>query len=78
MRILEVLKVGQSLEDPANWKRVQVYASAVLFVAGMIAQFAPLPLTEGQLNAISYACGVVLYLVNTYLTFATTKKIGSQ
>ncbi len=76
MKAIDVLKAGQSLEDPANWKRVQQYSTAVLFAAGLVAEFAPLPFSSGQLNALSYGCGVLIYFINAYLTVATTTKIG--
>ena len=70
------IKAGESLQDPAKWKSVQLLMNPVLLILGVAAQFSDIVATDAQLNAISYGLCTLAVLLNSYFTTATTKRIG--
>ena len=79
--VLNALKYGQELKDPAKWKQGQELTN---LVGGLIAAIIALikanyPNFELPLGAEEHIEGIVigaLILINIYYTRATTKKIG--
>ncbi len=71
-----VLRAGESLKNPAAWKDTQMTMNAVLVILGAIPQFVDISVTDSQLNAISYGVVALLGVLNTYLTAATSDKVG--
>lgn len=71
-----VLRAGESLKDPKGWKEKQIVFNAVLIILGAIPQFINIDVSESDLNAISYGIATVMGLLNTYLTAATSDKVG--
>jgi len=77
--LFRALKAGQSLADPAAWKKGQELTNLVgAVIAGIITllriKFPDLLLPEGFTQYAAEAIGSTLVLVNLYLTRATTKK----
>ena len=78
---IKALQVGQELKDPAKWKAGQDLTNKVyvvlIFAVGLIrTQVDDLQVTDAQLLAIAGAIGAILAVINSFLTNATTKKIG--
>lgn len=71
-----VLRAGESLKDPKGWKEKQMVFNAVLVILGAIPQFINIDVSESDLNAISYGVATAMGLLNTYLTVATSDKVG--
>lgn len=76
--LFSLLKYGQSVADPALWKQRQVNATmlagVIMAVVNTLAVFGvavPIDLTVANM-----AAGAIVSLVNVYLTYATTDKIG--
>lgn len=70
---LSALKIGQSVENPELWKKVQSIANIMATVIGLTGT----TLSEGAVNNISL--GITIVLVggyNIYLTLATSNKVG--
>lgn len=70
----DAVKAGQSLKDSTKWKNVQLVMPPILVVLTIVVQFSNIPVTESELNAISYGIATFGVLLNTYLTAATTTK----
>jgi hypothetical protein len=79
--IINAVKAGNELKDPAKWKKGQMLTNTIgAVVAGAIVlikwKFPELPIPDGlQGNLVEIICGV-LVAVNLYLIPATSKKIG--
>jgi len=79
--VLAALKAGQELKDPAKWKQTQnvVNACAVIITAVVAViryQVPDLPVTDAQIIEMASIAAAVLALINSYITTATSKKIG--
>lgn len=79
--ILTALKTGEELKDPAKWKNVQNTANTVGIVLASSAvvlkyQWPEFMISDEQLIALSAVVANILFIINRYLTTATTKKIG--
>lgn len=72
------LRYGSSLTDPALWKQRQNTINAVVGLLGAAVVFFPVEVSHEDLELIAGGIAVVLGLFNTYLTTATTTKIGSR
>lgn len=76
--LMEVLRFGQEVADPAKWKGRQVKANAL---AGLLLALAALGRSYGidlpvdNEVALGLATGA-LAIINAVLTIVTTKKIG--
>jgi uncharacterized membrane protein len=70
------IKAGESLQDPAKWKVVQLLMNPFLVLLGVAAQFSGIVVTDAQLNSIAYGLATLAVLLNGYFTAATTKTIG--
>lgn len=79
--LLEALRAGAALADPAAWKRGQNTLNLIVaaLAAGIAAAGAfgyAVPVGEGDLTTIAAAIVSVVGIVNGYITTATTNKIG--
>lgn len=70
------LRYGASLTDPALWKSRQNTINALVGLLGAVVVLFPLGVTEADVQTIAGGLAIGLGLVNTYLTTATTTKIG--
>ena len=70
------IKAGESLKDPATWKNRQMLMNVLLVIIGTIPQFIDVELSEADINSISYGLAALAGVVNTYLTAATSDKVG--
>lgn len=75
----DALKAGQSLQNPAKWKNVQLIMTPMLVIVSAIFVFLGVDLDEHQVNAIAFGLSTLgTILFNAYFTVATTDKIGVQ
>ena len=78
---MKALKAGEELGDKKKWKDVQTTANilGVVLASGAIVlrtYFPEFSLDDDQLIALSAVGANILFLVNGYLTTATTKTKG--
>lgn len=73
---LEALEKGKAIQDPTRGKNVQLMSSALAVILGILVNTFKLPLSEEQIGIISWGLVVLYVTVNSYLTVATTDKIG--
>jgi len=77
--LIEVLYVGKSLKDPAKWKNLQSTLNGglltVLLATGRLLP-ETLNLSDADLYQIAEAVGIIGVAINTYLTMATSEKVG--
>lgn len=72
--VLEALRVGKSLVNVAAWKEAQGITSFLVAAVAVVRAFG---VDFGIDDSTLAAAGVAIAaLVNTYLTFATSKKVG--
>ena len=79
--ILKALRAGEELKDPTKWKHVQNTSNTVgiILACGVIVvryQWPEFMLDDEQIIALSAVVANILFVVNRYLTTATSKKIG--
>jgi hypothetical protein len=70
------LRAGESLADPATWKTRQLRLNAILAILYLLAKFLPFELTPDDFEAIASTLALLGGLINSYLTVATTEKVG--
>ena len=71
------VNAGESLKDPATWKNRQMTMNLVGVIVGVIPQFVQgVDLSAADANAITYGITVLLGVLNTYFTAATSDKVG--
>ena len=70
------LKAGEVLKNPASWKNRQIIMNALLVIIGTIPTFIPIELSSSDVNAIAFGLATLGGVVNTYLTAATSEKVG--
>jgi hypothetical protein len=73
---INALQSGNELKNASTWKTVQAASGPVLIILTALVNVIDIPLTGGQLTAISFAVASIGVLINTYLTVATTKTLG--
>lgn len=73
---INAIKYGASLADPAIWKKRQNRFNAILGLLGAIVIFLPIEVSSEELAAIAGGIAAIAGVLNTYLTSATTDKIG--
>lgn len=78
---IQALKAGNELKNPAAWKKGQNLTNTVITlltaVVGILRSTGnELPVTDEQLIAIAGVIAGILYTINTFITTASTKKIG--
>lgn len=76
----KALNAGEELKNSATWKKHQQALNAILTIFGFVVLFMPeeikQQLSPGALNSIGEAVVIIGGIVNSYLTPATSKKIG--
>lgn len=75
------LEAGKELSDAAQWKNRQATASALAAVGGLIIIVLPklgipIPLSSDDVTAIAGGLAALLGALSTYLTVATSSRIG--
>jgi len=75
MRLFEVLKKGEVLQEAKTWKRIQGWLNLVLIISPALVLVFPQIENLLSVSAISTLIGVAGG-INVYLTTATTNKIG--
>lgn len=70
------LRYGASLTDPASWKQRQNTINALVGFLGAIFLAFKVDLNADDLKLVAGGVAVVLGLANTYLTTATSTKVG--
>jgi hypothetical protein len=70
------VKAGESLKNPEAWKNRQMLMNALLIIIGTIPQFVNIELSDADINSISYGLATLAGVLNTYLTSATSVKVG--
>ena len=73
---INALKAGESLVNSATWKNRQVSTNALLIVVGAIPQLFDVDLSPDDVSLISYGIAAIGGLFNSYLTVATSEKVG--
>ena len=75
---ITVLHQGEKLTHVETWKNRQNLLNVLVAVLGGLAIFLPgsITLTGDDIAALAGAIGVLAGLANSYLTTATTNKIG--
>lgn len=73
---LKALQSGESLVNSATWKNRQVSTNALLIVVGAIPQLFDVDLSPSDVSLISYGIAAIGGLFNSYLTVATSEKVG--
>lgn len=73
---LAALRYGSSLSDPAVWKDRQNTINALVGLIGAVLIFFPMGLGREDIELIAGGGAVLLGLLNTYLTTATSAKVG--
>lgn len=79
--LFKALKVGESLHNPETWKVRQNAINAIMAAMGILFAMSPdlkahLALSEDDVIVIAGGIAAIGGAINTYLTTATTKKIG--
>jgi hypothetical protein len=75
--LCRALLAGESLADPAVWKNRQQRVNALMVIASVASPLFPrLGLTSDDVLTIVTAIGIIGGVINSYLTVATTDKIG--
>jgi hypothetical protein len=75
MQLLDVLKKGQEIQNPAFWKRVQNYVNLVSIISPTIILLFPDMAPFFSIEKLAIISTTVAG-INGYLTVATTGKIG--
>lgn len=76
--LLKALKMGEELKNPAAWKNAQILTNLVGGLLALILKYLPLEyqLPDDLMSLfVSAIVGVVL-AVNSYITYASSKKVG--
>lgn len=77
LMLCRALLAGESLADPATWKNRQQVINALMTISALISPFLPmLGLTTDDVLVLVTAAAIIGGLINSYLTVATTEKIG--
>jgi len=74
----QVLEQGKNLADPAKWKNAQVLANGLMVIMATVGSMLPeaYRFEDTTMQNLAFLLGGVGSLANTYLTVATTNKIG--
>lgn len=74
--LFRALRAGESLANPATWKNRQLRLNAILAILYLLMQFSPVELAADDVNAIASSLALIGGAVNSYLTVATSDKVG--
>ncbi len=77
----KALKAGEELKNAESWKNRQATGSAVAAVLGLVVVILPhigvkISLSADDLTAIAGGIAAVLGVCSTFLTTATSKRVG--
>jgi hypothetical protein len=72
----QALRAGELLADPATWKSRQLSVTAILAILYFLVKVLPMDIPSNDLTTIADGIALVGGLVNSYLTVATTEKVG--
>lgn len=80
-KIWPALKAGEELTDSTTWKNRQTTTSAVAAVLGLAVVLLPwigvkVEISSEDITALAGGIAVVLGLLNTFFTAATSKRVG--
>ena len=67
---------GESLKDPATWKNRTILMNVFLSFLALIPMFAKIDISQSDMNAIAYGFVTIAGVANTYMTAATSDKVG--
>jgi hypothetical protein len=81
MNLINALKAGYELKNSATWKDRQKTISLVVVLLGVLVPFLPklgvnIVLSQDDIFILASAVSIVLGIINTILTVATSSKIG--
>ena len=74
--LCRVLRAGESLADSATWKNRQLSINAILAVLYLLVKFLPVDLAADDIEAIATVIALIGGALNSYLTVATSDKVG--
>lgn len=76
--IINALHEGEALKDPHIWKNRQAVVNILVTIAGAVLMFLPegLEVSEADIHTIAVGVATLGGLVNSYLTIATSDKVG--
>lgn len=79
--LFRALQAGKELANAATWKKAQLWTSNLTILLGAAVSIAaaaghPLPLGPEQITTLVSALAVLVGLFNSYVTVASTKKLG--
>ena len=70
------LRYGASLTEPGIWKKRQNLMNALIGLLGAAVLFLPKEVSGEDIAAIAGGIAAIAGVLNTYLTTATTDKVG--
>ena len=73
---VNALKAGESLKNAATWKNKQLLMNVFLVIIATLLKFGNIDIETSDLNSISYGLATLGVTVNSYLTTATSEKVG--
>ena len=73
---INALKAGESLKSSAAWKNRQLVMNALLVIIGAGLKLSNIQLPEADINSIAFGLATLGGAINTYLTAATSEKVG--
>ena len=81
--LLNALKAGQELKDPAKWKKGQnLINGCAIVITGIVAvirwQFPDVLISDDMIIELASIAALVLAFANRFITTASTKKIGKE
>ena len=79
--LFRALQAGKELANAATWKKSQLWTSNLTILLGCAVSIAaaaghPLPLTGDQITTLVSGLAVLVGLFNSYVTVASTAKLG--
>lgn len=73
---INAIKAGESLKNAASWKNKQILMNVFLVIITTIFEFGNIDIPEADINSIAYGLATLGVAVNSYLTAATSEKVG--
>ena len=67
---------GEMLKNPATWKNRTILMNVFLSFLALIPMFAKIEISQSEMNSIAYGFVTIAGVVNTYMTAATSDKVG--
>jgi hypothetical protein len=73
---INAIKAGESLKNAASWKNKQILMNVFLIIITTLFEFGNIDISEADINSIAYGLATLGVAVNSYLTAATSEKVG--